>query len=275
MTSTFTNLFSSQKATGNTSSTLAGTQDLTREASAIVEDVIHQMNLDMPKYSDRILLSQSKMEVLDELINEIHPMESENVDFLVALDEATLDSMLKSQQSKRSRCKSKEMNTENYKSMMSAAVAEMLIRKATGKEKGTSGRVGGTLEYSEKRLQELADDQDALRKEIRNVQSKKSIMKNKAGFDESNPDDRWLALCTAEEQLKSVRSDGNVVVRIEYVDATKNKLQEMLAEVEPLTMKSADLKELVSIIKNLVFLPDDEEVIEGQPVDESTNETAE
>jgi hypothetical protein len=92
--------------------------------------------------------------------------------------------MLKSQQSKRSRAKSKAMTLDNYTTLLTAAIAEDIIREIYNKPKSAGGfhRAAGTVDYTIDQLQALHDDQEALRKEIRNVQSKKSIMKSKNPF---------------------------------------------------------------------------------------------
>ena len=159
--------------------------------------------------------------------------------------------MLKSQQSKRSRAKSKAMTMDNYKSMMAGAIAENLIRQATGKVKSAGGarRMSGSVDFTAEQLEELRADQEKLKKELRNVQSKKSIMKSKADFSED--DDRWQALLVAEEQLKSIRvSTGHT--QVVKVDETKEKLAEVLADVDPSSLKAGDSKALLAQIKELL-----------------------
>jgi hypothetical protein len=260
----FTSLFanSNTSASNTSGSTLAGTQQLTNTANAIANQIMTNINeSDDESLAGDLQLSMTDANVLDTLIKSQYDLTTIDDSFLKSLDEATLDGMLKSQQSKRSRCKSKEMTMDNYTSMMTAAIAESLIRLAIGKEKGTSGgRAGSAVAYSESRLAELAADQDALRKEIRNVQSKKSIMKSKVGFTES--DDRWQSLLVAEEQLKGIRSDAPAAVKV--VDNLRADLKEFLAEVDETTMKAADLKELVAYIKRQVWSDTTEETTNAQ-----------
>lgn len=235
--------------------TLAGTQQLTNTSATIADVIIAALNksLETDETGEAladIQKSMSNMNVLDSIISTQYDVATVDIEFLKDLDEATLDGMLKSQQSKRSRCKSKEMTADNYRSMMTAAIAESLIRLASGKEKGsTGGRASGDVGYSAERLEKLGNDQDALRKEIRNVQSKKSIMKSKAGFTET--DDRWKALLVAEAQLKGVRSDAPAPIVLK--DTLRDELKEFLAEIDEQSMKAADLKELVAYIKRQVW----------------------
>lgn len=109
--------------------------------------------------------------------------------------------------------------------------------------------MSGSVDFSAEQLEALREDQERLKKEIRNIQSKKSIMKSKADFSED--DERWQALLVAEEQLKSVRvsTGGTKVVK---VDETKEKLAEMLSDLDPSHLKAADSKEMLARIKELL-----------------------
>ena len=69
---------------------------------------------DAEKYQQVILDSQKSHDVMDKLINEIYDPTTVDIEFLKAESEGVLDRMIKSQQSKRSHAKSKEMTLENY-----------------------------------------------------------------------------------------------------------------------------------------------------------------
>lgn len=267
MTTAMNGLFAGNVQTSTNSGTLAGTQQLTNTASVITDTILEAINKDLDNYSVRLATSQSDMTELDKLISELYPLGDSDSDFLKTIDDATLEGMLKSQQSKRSRCKSKEMTLDNYKSMMTAAIAEKLLRQAMGKAQGQmGGRASGPLQYTEDRLVTLASDQDALRKEIRNVQSKKSILKSKAGFTES--DERWQALLVAEQQLKSIRTDSPSTFVLPTKDTLREELKEFLAELDEQSMKAADLKETIAYIKRQVWSDETEE----ETVDEQSEE---
>lgn len=247
-------LFANNSTTTATNGgTLPGTIQLTDIASSLASNAMKLVNEDMEQYGQLVVLSQKDPASLDKIVGLVDiDKQSPGLDFLRNIDDATIISMLKSQQSKRSRCKSKEMTKDNYMSMLTAAFAETLIRLVTGKEKGNyGGRMAGTVSYSDERLAQLANDQEALRKEIRNIQSKKSIMKSKAGFTEEN-NERWDALLAAQDQLISMRISNGGTTRV-VVDETRNSLKEMLAEVEPNKLKAADLKQLLESIKDLAF----------------------
>lgn len=250
MSENLNNLFNatqSSEATANARS-LAGTAQLTNLSVAIANDILKTMNDDFENYKDLVAKSKTDHDAMDQLIAKAYDLNTADVEFLRALDESVLDLMLKSQQSKRSRSKGKVMTMDNYRSMMTGAIAENLIRLVSGKAKtaGGSRHDAGDVTYTAEELEKLQNDQEKLRKEIRNVQSKKSIMKSKEGFSET--DERWLALLKAEEQLKGLRDDTKTVVETVVVDETKNALTAVFAGVDPAAiknMKNADAKALL------------------------------
>lgn len=247
-------MFNTAENSSNTTTnarSLAGTAQLTAVANELVNAAISKLNDSLEEYRADFDASKGDHSAMDKLLAQLINFDTIDVEFIKQLDEATVDGMLKSQQSKRSRAKSKAMTLDNYKSMMSGAIAENLIRKATGKVKSAGGarRMSGSVDFSAEQLEALREDQERLKKEIRNIQSKKSIMKSKADFSEN--DERWQALLVAEEQLKSVRvsTGGTKVVK---VDETKEKLAEMLSDLDPSSLKAADSKEMLARIKELL-----------------------
>lgn len=250
MSENLTNLFNENTAAeGSTNArSLAGTAQLTSVAASLTNDVLKTIESDFEYYKDKVAASKADHGAMDILIASVINLNETDVKFLNELDESVLESMLKSQQSKRSRSKSKAMTMDNYRNMMTAAIAENLIRLVTGHTKtvGSSRRFSGSVEYTAEQLEELAIDQEKLRKEIRNVQSKKSIMKSKENFNED--DERWQQLLVAEAQLKSIRTDSARVVQI---DETKNKLTELLGGKDLHSMKPAEVKKLLEQVANL------------------------
>ncbi len=244
------NATETNEATANARS-LAGTAQLTAVANELVAECIKKLNDNLDEYREDFEASKHDHNAMDKLLAKLIDFDTVDVEFIKELDETTVDGMLKSQQSKRSRAKSKAMTMDNYKSMMTGAIAENLIRKATGKAKSAGGarRMSGSVDFTAEQLEELREDQERLKKELRNVQSKKSIMKSKADFSEE--DERWQALLVAEEQLKSIRvaTGGTKVVK---VDETKDKLAEMLSDLDPNSLKAADSKEMLARIKELL-----------------------
>src|SRR5690606_2582700 len=102
--------------------------------------------------------------------------------------------------------------------------------------------------YSEEELEALANDPEALKRAIRNVQSKKSIYKSKADFDPES--ERWQELLEAEEQLKAIR-DGQTIEAEKAIEKT-NQLEEMLATIDPKDLKAADAKDMLESIKQML-----------------------
>lgn len=172
-------LFGTNTETTTNARTLSGTAALTQVASAGAAHAIRRMEADIENYRDRIALSATDSAELDKLIDELKPLvDIESDDPLRFLDEDTVESMLKSQQSKRSRAKGKAMTLDNYKTLLTAAIAEDILRELYNKPKQAGGtKRRGSVEFTAEQLDALSADQVQLRKEIRNIQSKKSIMK--------------------------------------------------------------------------------------------------
>lgn len=243
-------LFGTNTETTTNARTLSGTAALTQVASAGAAHAIRRMEADIENYRDRIALSATDSAELDKLIDELKPLvDIEADDPLRFLDEDTVESMLKSQQSKRSRAKGKAMTLDNYKTLMTAAIAEDILRELYNKPKQAGGtKRRGSVEFTTEQLDALSADQVQLRKEIRNIQSKKSIMKSKADFDESS--EAWQQLLTVESMLKGLRVGGRGSTVVE-VDTTKDALAGVLEGVDIEHLKAADAKELLARISEL------------------------
>lgn len=232
--------------------TLSGTQELTRISGNIAVNIIRSMEEQIDVYRERIAKSATDSKEMDKLLDEFRPWTDIDEDSILRnLDDETVEGMLKSQQSKRSRTKSKAMTLDNYTTLMTASIAESLLRELYNKPKSAAfgNRRGGTVDYTPAQLEAFEADQEALRREIRNIQSKKSIMKSKAEFDETS--EQWMALLKAEQMLKDLRVGGSHATIVE-VDHTKNKLEEMLNEVDLEHLKDGDSKELLNAIKDML-----------------------
>lgn len=226
---------------------LPGTAELTAVASAAAHRIVKAMEADIEAYRPRIQSSAVNSRELDSILDELLEYAIDDESILYNLDDEAVESMLKSQQSKRSRAKSKSMTLDNYVSLLTAAIAERILREIYNKPKSAGGfqRSAGSVDYTIEQLEALGNDQEALRREIRNIQSKKSIMKSKADFDEADP--RWQALLKAEQQLKDMRVGGRTATVVE-VDKTKDALAEMLAGKDISKLKSADAHALLEQI---------------------------
>lgn len=259
-------LFGAQNETTTANArSLPGTAELTNVAHNVAIRMMKAMEEDIEAFKPRIQLSTTDARELDALIDELADYNLDEDSILYHLSDEQVESMLKSQQSKRSRSKSKSMTVDNYITLLTAAIAEDILRTIYNKPKSAGGfhRTAGSVDYTIQQLEALGNDQEALRKEIRNVQSKKSIMKSKADFDESDP--RWHALLKAEQQLKDLRVGGRSGV-VE-VDKTKNALADMLAGVDISKLKSADAHKMLEQIAQLAANTPD-----PQPVDVDTAE---
>ena len=246
-----------------TGRSLPGTAELTAIASAAAHRIVKAMEADIETYRPIIQKSAADSKALDNLISEFKPLyDIDDEHILMNLDDETVESMLKSQQSKRSRSKAKTMTLDNYVTLLTAAIAEDILREIYNKPKSAGGfqRSTGLVDFTIEQLEALGNDQEALRKEIRNIQSKKSIMKSKADFDESDP--RWHALLKAEQQLKDLRVGGRSSV-VE-VDRTKDALSELLAGKDISKLKSSDAHALLEQIAAMANgdVATDEEIAE-------------
>lgn len=257
-------LFGTNEANVNaTGRGLPGTAELTAVASAAAHRIVKAMEADIETYRPRIQKSAQDTRELNAIIDEFRPLHDlDDEHILMNLDEDTVDSMLKSQQSKRSRSKSKTMTLDNYISLLTAAIAEDILRDIYNKPKSAGGfqRSAGGVDYTIEQLEMLGNNQEELRREIRNIQSKKSIMKSKADFSEADP--RWHALLKAEQQLKDMRIGGRVAT-VE-VDKTKDALAEMLAGTDISKLKSADAHALLERIAAMAN--------GSEPIDDETAE---
>ena len=230
---------------------LAFTNQLTAVSEKTADEVLQKINELGDAIQEKVKQSIVDHDVMDKLIAELTDLDQIDVSWLAAADEEELDRMLKSQQSKRSRSKSKVMTVENYMTMLTAAIAENLLRKTAGKPKSAGGGIKrNQAGYSEEELQALADDQEQLKKAIRNVQSKKCIMKSKANFDENS--DEYQKLLMVEEQLKNLRVNTNPAATAAI--ETTGKINEILASADSVdSMKAADAKELLKKIQEALL----------------------
>jgi hypothetical protein len=229
------------------------TARLTQMSTDIANEVFKKVVSSGLEYEAAVKASQQSHDAMDDLINECFDLGSVNIDFLKTVSEDELEKMVRSQQSKRSRSKSKAMTQDNYITMMIGAVAENLLRLALGKPKSAGGgAVMGEIGFSAEDLEKLADFPEDLKKAIRNVQSKKSIMKAKANFDVQSP--RWQQLLRAEQQLKEVRDRTNGLVNEQAEQALKVKEQaeEMLADINVDELDANDAKALLEAMKEML-----------------------
>ena len=218
------------------------TAALTMISANIAEKILKIVNTNVEKYQTIIVESMQSHDAMNNLINEIYDLATVDIDFLKAESEEILNKMIKSQQSRRSRAKGRAMTLENYIAMLTGAVAENLLRLAANKPKTAGGGARRSTAYSEEELEMFKHNPEALKRAIRNVQSKKSIARSKSDFDPDS--DKWKELLETEAQLKALR-DGQSAEKT-------NQIKEMLATVDFKDLKSTDAKELLASIKEML-----------------------
>lgn len=226
------------------------TADLIRISADIAREVLRRAEADIEKYKTKIVESMQSHDIMDELIKDTYDLTTVDIEFLKTESDEVLDRMIKSQQSKRSRAKAKEMTLDNYLTMLTGAIAENLLRLAANKPKTVGG--GGvrrtSVRYTDEELDMFKSNPEALKRAIRNVQSKKSIYRAKADFDPES--ERWKELLEVEAQLKAIR-DGQSAEAAKAIEKTQT-LEEMLATVDPKDLKATDAKELLDSIKQML-----------------------
>lgn len=251
-----TNLFvtnDSQEATAGVNQ-LEKTAQLTSQASSISNSILKVIDAvdeeQKAEYEEMVKASMTNHDAMDDLINLCVDLADYDIDYLKSETEVTLDKMVKSQQSKRSRSKGKVMTLDNYRTMLVGAIAENLLRMAAGKPKSATGASStGSVVYSVEELTKLSMSKEELAKAIRNVQSKKSIAKSKIGF--SVDSDKWQQLLVAEQQLKALR-DGTVCQK-PIADVRLFKLEEALKDVRnPSALKGNDAKALLAMMLEII-----------------------
>ena len=264
------NLFTNG-ATTNSSRILNGTSELNTLAATYVNEFVAALNDVNEDYTDVVEMSKTDNNELDKLVLELTNVADVDTTSLVDAvgdDEHTPAKLLASVQSKRSRLKSKDMTIDNYKSLVQAAISEYILRDAFDMRKNSNrGGAGSVLTYSDEEIQALAADQEALKKAIRNIQSRKCIMKNKAGFDENS--EQWLALLEAEEKLKAQRVSTRVV---RQADTTKQDVQNVLDGVDIGSLKKDELRSLLEQITGIVS-DEPSETEEPTDIDEADEPT--
>lgn len=233
-------MFEQQTATATKTRGLPGTAQLTGFANQLANEMIRKIGADEDNYREKFVASQTDNGVMDRLVKELVDINALNSAFLQETDVDILEKMLKSQQSKRSRLKSLPMTFDNYRGLASGAIAELVLRDILGKPKATVNgrRPAGVLDYTDEEIERYKTDQEALRRELRNVQSKKSIAKSKTDFSEDN--ERWQKLLDAEALLKSLRLPIHRVV-----DKTGEQLKAELDGRDINDLKAAEARDLL------------------------------
>lgn len=236
----FTNATTDSKKHG----ALNGTATLTAQASVVVTDIFDKLDANFEAYADLFEDSKLKHSSMDELINKLtNNLDDYDISFVDAFDDADITQMLKSQASKRSRLKGKEMTMDNYANMLNAAVSEDMLRKAIGKAKA-AGRHGVSHGYSDEYVEALLEDQNEIRRELRNIQSKQCSLRKKHPDDYAELDE-YKKLEEVAETLKASRVASNAP-RVSKLNNIKEALN-----VDAENLDLAEALELLNTIKTM------------------------
>lgn len=266
MTKTLGSLFSvdNNDLIGQTDKKLVGSAELVRLADIEARKICKMADEDDQEDGRVFSLVAGSVEdpsKLDEVVNELYQYEADSLQFLVALPDDTLVKLMKSQQSKRSRIKGMSRNQDNYIKMLSAAIAEHMIRKTLNKPKGKSGKTAGLLSpnLTSEEVEMYSADQLKLGAAIRNLQSQKSIFKkNNADYEET---EKWQTMLSREAELKSLRTSvPSVMVKD---DPRIDKIIELVAELDINSMKVHDVKEVLRAVRNIVTIDESDDESEG------------
>ena len=238
------NLFTADAKETKGKRALSGTAEMTANAEAVVNSVLEALSNSYDDHAELFEQSKADANAMDMLISEFtNKFEDVDVSFLEKYDDDELKSMLKSQQSKRSRSKSKDMTMDNYKSMMNAAVCELMIRTFTGKAKTRVAGHGSNM-YTDEFLNSMAEDQHELRRELRNVQSKMCIFRKKHPEDFLDFEE-YKELERVEATLKEMRtpieghrvkmSDVTAALDVDINELELEDAKQLIAELQKLT----------------------------------------
>lgn len=253
---------------------LPGTTELVTFADGVVQEVLSKVEAEPDVYSAEVENAKVDTTVMINLIKTLHEVDVDNIDFLDPEDEDTLVNMLKSQQSKRSHNKSKLMTLDTFQQMMSATVCEIYLREILNKPFGgnTGRRRATTGELNSEWLEEVADNKDKLAKEIRNVQSKKSIAKRKADFSEQ--DEYWQQLLEVERTLKEIREERYPSVRkvskSAKDDILREQMNETLGGTDFASLKASEAKDLLAQVAGLLK---DADILRKEATEEESEES--
>lgn len=247
------NIFNAEaQITAGGKNQLALTANLTQVSTVIANDIINRIDADdnaaaivSNMYADYNALNH---EIAIQL--EAHPTD---IEWLQEISTEDAIKMLKSQQSKRSRARSTTMTLTNFKTMLTAAVAEELLRRAHNITRSAGGSSRRTeLVLTEEMVDAYTADQAKLAKAIRNVQSKKSIMKKKPDFDEAS--EEWMKLLEYEASLKALRTNSTAVDTQTIEKAKKaDEFEQMLTDIDPTKMKKDELAAALEQMKSMML----------------------
>lgn len=182
------------------------------------------------------------------LIKEVYPDTAihSKATILEGCDEGQLSRLLESRRSDRSKAKTKgpRSNVQVCRTYISAMIAELLIRDYW--KKPYTGQTGS----AEIDIDSMANDQDALSRKVKSLQSKKSRLTKLAVYDKSAKAELQevvAEIARLNELRPSVRAQAKVVVK----DLDIDKLREVLGSIEPDLLSPEEQVKLAELMTKL------------------------
>lgn len=193
-------------------------------------------------------------EVVVESFNETDAMDKLLVDFKADVTTGTVDTaeepelvkLLASQQSKRSRTRGKEMTVPNYLALISASIAEQIIRLKLDKPKGsTSAGSSATEPFTEAQLETYGADLALATKRVRSLQSWKSTHKHLENTAE------WKIVCKNIESLVALRP-ASTTIKVIKPDPRYDAIRAELKDVDITKLSAKDKAALLEQIHSMI-----------------------
>lgn len=194
-------------------------------------------------YSDNAKLNELLMAYIGQTIQNV------DLSFLSDSDDEEIIKLMKSQQSKRSHTKKKDMTPQSYATVVAGAVGEILCRRALGKGMPNTTRKGGGsfIMHDDATIADIAQhDQGELVRLIRNAQARKTLMKKK-GLEGS---DEWNELIAYIDFMVSYRDSSRSTRTTTVVEpAWADDVKMMMTEAGDLSkLKAAEARGLLMAI---------------------------
>jgi len=185
---------------------------------------------------------------LIELISQVFSDEQIEADskLLEGCDENQLSRLLESRRSDRSKAKAKNPRTSITvcKTYIASMYAELLIRKHWNRP--YTGQVGSNvIDY-----EALGDDQDAISRKVKSLQSKKSRLTKLASYDKAAA--KELQEIIAEiARLNELRPSVRTVTRAIIKDLSVDQLREVLKNVDLKTLSDEEQAKFTELMTKL------------------------
>lgn len=215
------------------------TAALTSYADAEARTLLQKVNAD-PELQEALKASFTDSDAQDNLIVDI--LGHLSIETIMDADEEQLKRLLASQQSKRSRSKGKEMTVANYLNMMSAAIAENVIRQVIGRPRGAAARTSTVSPLTEDELKLFKDDLDAVNKKIRVLQSWKSTHKHLQDSTE------WTTVCANIATLQGLRPATNSI----KVTKEDPRVSAIRAQLQGHDLDKMNAKDKASLLEDIL-----------------------